>query len=77
MSVTSQDLELPDPFNFAAHLIKLNHKLGEKPAFIDDTGTLTYAGLETQVQQFASGLLSLGLRPEERFLLLMLGPSAF
>ena len=62
----------PGPqFNFAAHLIALNAARPGKTAYIDDAGTLSYGELADRVQRMAAGLLGLGLRREERVLLLM------
>ena len=62
----------PGPqFNFAAHLIALNAGRPGKTAYIDDAGTLSYGELADRVQRMAAGLLGLGLRREERVLLLM------
>lgn len=60
-----------DPFNFADHLLQLNAGRAAKTAFIDDRGTLTYGELDDRVRRFASGLRALGIRREERVLLLM------
>ncbi len=64
---------LPPParFNFAQHLITLNATRAGKTALIDDLGTLSYSQLADQVQRFASGLVALGLRREDRVFLLM------
>ena len=64
---------LPPParFNFAQHLITLNAERAGKTALIDDLGTLSYGQLADQVQRFASGLVALGLRREDRVFLLM------
>ena len=59
-------------FNFAQHLLQLNAGRPDKPAFIDDHGTLTYGELDERVRRLAAGLRGLGLRREERVLLLML-----
>ena len=61
----------PAQFNFAQHLVECNLDRAEKVAFIDDQGTLTYGALEDRVRRLASGLRSLGIRREERVLLLM------
>ncbi len=61
----------PDRFNFAAHLLAANAARGAKPAFIDDHGTLAYGQLDERVRRLAAALRSLGLRREERVLLLM------
>jgi len=59
------------PFNFAQHLLDLNAARPEKTAFIDDVGRLSYGQLSERVRRLAAGLLALGLRREERVLLLM------
>ena len=60
-----------EQFNFAQFLLERNAAHGERPAFIDDAGTLTYGELDQRVRSLAAGLRSLGLRREERVLLLM------
>ena len=60
-----------ESFNFARHLLSLNAERGDKPAFIDDLGTLSYGELGLRVRRMAAGLRSLGLKREERVLLLM------
>ena len=61
----------PERFNFAAHLLALNAARGPKAAFVDDSGLLTYAALDARVRRVAAGLRGLGLKREERVLLLM------
>jgi len=61
----------PERLNFAQHLLTVNQGRASKAAFIDDTGTLTYGQLNERVRRLAAGLLALGLRREERVLLLM------
>ncbi|MBL8381339.1 MAG: benzoate-CoA ligase family protein [Burkholderiales bacterium] len=58
-------------FNFAHHLLERNAGRAQKPAYIDDAGTLTYGDLALQVRRIAAGLLKAGVRREERVLLLM------
>ena len=58
-------------FNFAAHLLALNVARASKPAFVDDTGVLTYGELDAAVRRLAAGLLAMGIRREERVLVLM------
>jgi len=60
-----------DRFNFAAHLLAANAARPDKAAFIDDQGALSYRELESQVRRLAAGLRAVGLRREERVLLLM------
>ncbi|HRH89697.1 MAG TPA: benzoate-CoA ligase family protein, partial [Rubrivivax sp.] len=71
--MTVQDA-LPAPgerFNFAQHLLQLNVARAAKPAFIDDRGMLRYGELDDRARRMAAGLRALGLRREERVLLLM------
>ena len=58
-------------FNFAQHLLALNRERARKIAYIDDERTLSYAELDERVRRTAAALLALGLRREERVLLLM------
>jgi benzoate-CoA ligase len=58
-------------FNFAQHLLEANVDRHEKAAFIDDHSSLSYGELATRVQQMAAALLALGIKREERVLLLM------
>jgi benzoate-CoA ligase len=58
-------------FNFAHHLLDRNAARPAKPAFIDDLGALPYGELARRVRCLAAGLIALGLRREERVLLLM------
>jgi benzoate-CoA ligase len=60
-----------NPFNFAQHLIDLNAARASKTAYIDDDGALSYGDLAERIRRAAAGLLALGLRREERVLLLM------
>ena len=61
----------PERFNFAQHLLALNAGRAGKPAFIDDLGTLHHGSLADRVRRMAAGLRALGLKREERVLLLM------
>ena len=58
-------------FNFAQHLIDINTNHPQKIAFIDEKGTLSYSELFNKVRRMASALQALGVRREERVLLLM------
>jgi len=61
----------PAEFNFAQHLIATNSARGGKTALIDDAGQLSYGELADQVRRFAGSLRALGVKREERVLLLM------
>jgi benzoate-CoA ligase len=61
----------PDSFNFAQHLLARNSGRAAKTAFVDDHGSLSYGQLEDRVRRLAAGLRALGLKREERVLLLM------
>ncbi len=61
----------PADYNFAQDLIRLNAQRASKVALIDDQGQLTYGELAERIRRTANGLQSLGLRREERVLLLM------
>jgi len=58
-------------FNFAQHLFDLNQGRGDKNAYTDDQGTLSYAQLQDQARRLAHGLLAAGIHREERVLLVM------
>lgn len=61
----------PAELNFASHLAALNAPRAAKLAYIDDTRQLTYGELAERVARMAGALRQLGLRREERILLLM------
>jgi benzoate-CoA ligase len=58
-------------FNIAQHLLERNASRSAKAAFVDELGSLSYGDLATRVRRLAAGLRALGLRREERVLLLM------
>lgn len=58
-------------FNIAQHLIDTNASRPNKIALIDDVGSVTYGELTEQIRRFAGGLKAMGLKREERVLLLM------
>ncbi len=62
----------PSSFNFAQHLLALNAQRPQHSAFVDDQGVLTYGALDERVRRMAAGLRALGIKREERVLLLML-----
>ncbi|CAP43917.1 benzoate-CoA ligase family protein [Bordetella petrii] len=61
----------PTELNFASHLAALNAPRAAKLAYIDDTRRLTYGELAERVARCAGALRQMGLRREERVLLLM------
>ena len=61
----------PAQFNIAQHLLQCNASRPAKAAFIDDKGALNYGALADRVRRTAAGLRGLGLKREERVLLLM------
>ena len=58
-------------FNFAQHLLACNAQRPDKIAFIDDLGSLSYGQLDERVRRVAAALQALGIKREERVLLLM------
>ena len=66
------DISPPEPLNFAQHLFQVNAGRATKIAYVDDRGSLSYGQLEEGSRRFAAALLGLGIRREERVLLLML-----
>ncbi len=66
--------QVPPPgerFNFAQHLLNRNEQRCARPAFIDDQGVLSYGELDERVRRVAAALRALGIKREERVLLLM------
>lgn len=61
----------PERFNAAAHLLALNAGRASVLAYIDDAQRLSYAELDQRVRRCAAGLLALGLKREERVLMVM------
>ena len=62
---------LPERFNFAEHLFQLNRTRAAKTAYIDDRGPLSYGELEDRARRLAAVLSAVGVRREERVLLLL------
>ena len=61
----------PERFNAAAYLLSLNSSRADKHAYIDDAQRLSYGALANRVRCCAAGLLALGLKREERVLLVL------
>lgn len=61
----------PERFNFAQHLFALNEARAAKTAYLDDLGPLSFGELAARSRRLAGALSALGLRREERVLLLM------
>jgi benzoate-CoA ligase len=70
-SLRAPRVTIPRDYNAAHDLIQRNLAAGrgDKTAFIDDAGSVTYAQLATRVDRAANALLGLGLRPEDRVML--------
>jgi benzoate-CoA ligase len=62
---------LADAFNFARHVMELNALRPDKVAYVDDVGELTYGELGLRIRRFGDSLHRLGLRSEQRILLLL------
>jgi benzoate-CoA ligase len=74
MKETHMQLEAsapPERFNAAQHLLQANAQRHDKLAYIDDAQRVSFGELDDRVRRCAAGLLQLGLRREERVLLLM------
>ena len=67
------DLLQRRPYNAAADFVDANvaRGLGSKVAFVDPDRSLTYGELQARTCQFAAALKRLGLRQEDRLLLLL------
>ncbi|HEU5177853.1 MAG TPA: AMP-binding protein, partial [Burkholderiales bacterium] len=67
-------MEIPREYNAAADLIGRNLAAGRgaKVAYIDDSGSCTYAQLAERVDRAASALRGLGIKREQRIAIAML-----
>ncbi|HEY2189613.1 MAG TPA: benzoate-CoA ligase family protein [Caldimonas sp.] len=61
-----------EALNLARHLFEANRGRAAKTAYVDDRGSVSYGELDERARRFAAALLGLGVRREERVLLLML-----
>ncbi|MGB6538094.1 MAG: benzoate-CoA ligase family protein [Xanthobacteraceae bacterium] len=70
MSTTAADA-VPREYNFAADILSRNLAAGRarKAAYIDPSGSYSYADLAERVERFGHALRSLGIRREERILI--------
>jgi benzoate-CoA ligase len=71
MTATTDVTPPGQAFNFAQHLLTANAGRADKAAFVDDHGSVSYGDLAERVRRLAAGLRALGLKREERVLLLM------
>jgi benzoate-CoA ligase len=73
------DEEIPETFNMTAALLDRHIKAGdgERIAVVTDSQSLTYSQLLALVNRAANGLLSLGVRREERVVILLADGPAF
>ncbi|MGD9531012.1 benzoate-CoA ligase family protein [Pseudonocardia sp.] len=62
---------MTEPFNAATYLTRADGGRAGRVAIRHPRGTLTYAELEAEVRRVAAGLVALGVRPEERVMLVM------
>ncbi|NIB43458.1 benzoate-CoA ligase family protein [Pseudomaricurvus alkylphenolicus] len=60
-----------EAFNFANYLMEINQGRFDKTAFIDDVRQISYGELFQGIRRVAAGLQSLGVRREERILLVL------
>ena len=60
-----------EAFNFAQHLFACNASRADKAAFVDDLGVLSYSALQERARRVGAALRGLGIKREERVLLLM------
>ncbi|MFZ4479793.1 MAG: benzoate-CoA ligase family protein [Rhodoferax sp.] len=72
-SASPPAIRFPRQYNAAFDLIERNLQAGrgDKPAFIDDAGSYSYAELSRRVKCFANAITTLGVQPEQRVLLCM------
>lgn len=73
-STSPPQIQIPRDYNAAVDLIERNLRAGhsEKPAYIDDAGSYTYAQLAKRIDRFVIALRQLGVQMEQRVLLCLL-----
>jgi benzoate-CoA ligase family protein len=78
-SVSPPAIRVPREYNAAVDFVDrhLDEGRGDKVAFIDDTTSLTYASLAEQVNRVGNALHDLGVRMEQRVILLLLDTVTF
>ena len=69
--------KLPHEFNAADYFLNHHQNRLDKPAYIDDNGVTTYAGLIEQVNRAANAFREMDLQPETRVAMVMLDSVAF
>src|ERR671923_491569 len=77
--VTAPVVDVPDSFNIADYLVDrhVREGRGERTAILCGDESVTYAQVAERSNRVANGLRELGLRREERVLLLLLDTPAF
>jgi benzoate-CoA ligase family protein len=78
-STSPPGIQIPRHYNAAVDFIDrhLDEGRGDKVAFIDDTGELTYRALAEHVNRVGNGLLELGVQMEQRVLMVMVDTVRF
>lgn len=78
-STSPPRVEVPREYNAAVDLVErhLVEGRGARVAYIDDTTSLTYAALAEQVNRAGGALAALGVRMEQRVLMIMLDTVRF
>jgi benzoate-CoA ligase family protein len=78
-TVSPPRVDVPRAYNAAVDLVDrhLDEGRGDKVAFVDDNESLTYAGLAEQVNRAGNALRALGVRMEQRVLMVMLDTTRF
>ena len=77
--INAEDLPPRRTYNAVVDFVDVNvsRGLGDKAAFVDPVRELTYGELQATTWRFARALRTLGLRQEDRIILLLLDAVAF